>query len=640
MPTPCPLRMIYGPNVLSPTLDDAIIPLTGKYKLTGKVVYAEDDVHYLYTEYTLMFDLVIYPEVSTGGSDMEAEATRIRNILSTPGLQLSIYPLGLGQFNVINVDQFDLRGGPFPQDIEVEPFVANRSIAIRGSIMFRVSPCITNGGSYEIPPSHTQVVQNVVEQDVSVNEDGIVEFTLHYTFQFASPFNSPISKPLLDLAISPLNRIVNRQFQGMKKKVRTSISKDGRIYRIRVVYTEHESDSAFHPYTKNITFDDTLESSIMGGKKGEGFYKWTRTTDCTIKLPPRVHKAWAWYVYKRILQERFKNLKILDKTIGANVFTKADEQPVDALDTKPWYIPLRIRITNSLYDRTLKLYGTYMVVCSLSEIISCSKILDPVDAYVVDASPGGLDDQWFAWQQTQGDVSVKGFLQYNTDGIPVDLNQCTNTTAETALIYPTLEIPEEETTPPNSQNPPEPATNEHDETARIPHKPAGSLVPIPAEQSWLDYKNNVELIEDGSIVPISYLEKPSSGSGRGYYEAGNTGSTTSRAYNGTVINNRTSGASQSHPVTTIERGHSVFYARMKGYALRYGYKPSAPYIVEIAGKTVKRLKQRVEVSTVSNGEHPLYLAKWDILYVVEGGDPYSGDLYGGIKTTGSPTRYS
>ena len=96
---------------------------------------------------------------------------------------------------------------------------------------------------------------------------------------------------------------------------------------------------------------------------------------------------------------------------------------------------------------------------------------------------------------------------------------------------------------------------------------------------------------------------------------------------------------QTNPPTSIARGHSTFYIRMRGHAMRYNYKIPFPYIDSVAGKTAKRVQGRISQKQVNASDEPIYLAKWDILYMIEGGDPYSLDLMSSIVTTGDPAYY-
>lgn len=633
MATPCQLTAVYGPtanDAVPNATTNAIIPLTGHYSLRSSVVYGDDEWQYLYTEYTFQFETVIYLETMTGpGSDVEEEVARLQTILQTPGLKLKIYPIGLGEFGTINHDQFDIKGGPYPQDISVVPYTGNRSIVISGTIMFRITGCITHGGSPGTAPTN-KLLQYNIEQDFNVDEEGILEFTLNITYQQNTA--TTIQASNLGVLSSTLVRFVGKSFQGMKVKRRTSISRDGRTVSMRVVYKEHDSDSAFHVYTKNISVTDDLESSITGEPMaGAGFKTWRRSFDISIRLPNRVHKAWAWYVAKRILIERFKNLKILNNATLKNLLGNDPGQPAKVDPNEPWYVPLKIKISNPIYSREVKFNFVYLISSTLKQVVANTKIFDRVEAYVDDenaVNPGTLSDQWYDWQVSQDDVRINGLFQYGSANLPATYNQCTNTT-NAPEIGPTLEHPTEYPDPDGEEE-------EDDDTARKPYDiPTREIAP---ENSWLAYKNKMEIIEESNFVISDYLQDPNASSPYNYYGAQPT-TQYSNDSEVSLINGYLTSPSQEQPSIIIPRGFSSFYVRMKGYALRYNHKINIPMITTVNGRTARRITVRSGQSTLSESDEPIFLAMWDALYFVQGGDPYSTDVNAGIKTTGNPTYY-
>lgn len=635
MPTPCQLTAIYGPtanDTVPNPVTNAIIPLTGHYSLRSKIVYGDDEWQYLYTEYTFQFETIIYLETMTNGDDVEEEAARLQTILSTPHLKLKLYPIGLGEFGVINHDQFDIKGGPYPQDITVVPFTGNRSIMVSGSIMFRITSCITNAGTPGVAPTN-RLLQYNIEQDFNVDEEGILEFTLNISYQQNTP--TTIQAANLETLSSVLVRFTDKSFQGMKVKRRTSISRDGRTVSMRIVYKEHDSDSAFHPNTKNISVIDDLESSVSGNSmSGAGFRTWRRSFDISIRLPMRVHKSWAWYVAKRILVERFKNLKLIGNTALKQLFDDADAQPAKAEANSSWYIPLKIKITNPIYTRELKLNFTYLVSSTIKQLVANTKIFDRVDAFIDDENaedPGTLSDQWHAWQLTQNDVRINGLLQYGSVDTPAIYNQCTNT-ATVPEIGATLLHATEDPDPDGS-------TSEDDDTARKPYD-----IPtreIPPELTWLTYKNKFEIIEESNFTIAEYLQDPNGSVSPyiDYYASPNEASYTRDSENN-ILNGYLESPNQDHPSVIVRRGFSSFYVRMRGHALRYNYKINIPTITTVNGKTARRMTVRSEISTLEESDEPIFLAKWDAIYFVEGGDPYRSDVSSGIKTTGNPAYYT
>jgi len=615
--TPCYQRLIYGPDVDYPVpnpVTNAIIPLTGKHRLGTQIIYGDDEVQVLYHEHTLDLEAIIYNETHTGPvDDVEAEVARLRIILSTPGLQLKLYPIGLGELGTINADVDDVKGGPYPQSLMVEPIASNNAILVRWSVMFRTKPC--DDGSF----APSTLMQYNVEQDMNVDDDGNMEFTLNITYQSSVPILNP--QTYVDISLVMIRRI-NKSFQGMTKKKRTSMSRDQRILSIRVVYKEIESDSAFFPYTSNIQITDRLESNLLGSSvyAGKGFYTWQRSIGGSIRLPARIHKAYAWFVFLTILRERFKDLRLYGKISAVLDVTPPVSQPSsEVVQTTNWYLPLRIQLTNPIYSREMRFECTYVVVTDLNSLIAATRIFQRVNVTEDDGVP--LSTQWKTWQDSRN-TNLTGLFNYTIDGTPILYDQCDGDISNHEIgPYSLLTL--------ETEDDPSSGTDEEAEDARDPY--GGDRDP---KYSWIKYENDFEIEEDTNSIPVSYLEEPSSS-----YYLSTDGAYSNREIAGFTYNGKATNSTQTNPPAVIARGHSTFYVRMVGHAMRVGYKIPIPFVVSVAGKTAKRVSAKIAHKQISAGDYPTYLAKWDILYCIEGGDIYSSDIAASIVTTGTPGNY-
>ena len=609
--TPCYQQLIYGPDVEHDPLNyttNAVIPLTGKYRLLSKIVYGDDEVQVLYHEHSLDVESIIYNETHTGPVDnVEEEVQRLRSILSTPGHQLKLHPIGLGELGTINVDDMDVKGGPFPQDVTVESVASNNAILIRWTVMFRTQPECSSS------PLSTLLQYNV-EQDMNVDDDGNMEFTVNITYQASEPITNP--QTYIDIS-NILVRRASKSFQGMTKKKRTSLSRDQRIMSVRVVYKEIESDSAFVPYTSNIEMTDEIDSTLA-----MGFYKWNRNISGTIRLPPRIHKAYAWYVFLLIIRERFRNLRLYGKIAAVLDNTRPGSQPVDNdVQETNWYFPIRMKLSNPIYSRQMKFDFTYAVVTDLNSLQYSTGIFNRVNAD--ESNTSQVSTQWKAWQDARN-TNLNGRFNYTLSGTPIVYDQCTGGYSDHQVGSNSLLGLEIESEGTSTSSPPE-----DEEDARDPLR-----LGVDPRYSWIKYDNDFEIEEDTNSLPVSYLEEPSAG-----YYTSNDGAYSNREVDGLIYNGKTTSVSQTNPPRVIERGHSTYFVRMKGHAMRANYKIPMPFVVTIAGRTVKRVGGKISHKQVGSGDYPVYLAKWDILYAVEGGDIYNEDIANSIVTTGSPANY-
>lgn len=171
------------------------------------------------------------------------------------------------------------------------------------------------------------------------------------------------------------------------------------------------------------------------------------------------------------------------------------------------------------------------------------------------------------------------------------------------------------------------------------------------EDSWLDYQASIEVIEDSNTIPIRYLSSfPITN-----YSASNSGPGL-KAYYAMTIHNRSSpfdhklpgpefSLDNQSPETfhTISRGAPRFYIRFKGHAVRFMYHIPMPSLVAFnisssadpseptnypsyspSSSSENLYKPLIRVGNprfthkqIGSSTHPVYVAKWDILYTID-----------------------
>lgn len=650
MSTPCYLNIVYGPNAdeeigdVDATLN-AIIPTTGQPRLRMEPVYAEDGVQIAYYEYTLTVDTVIY-SLNQIDDNLETEITRLREILGTPGLKLAMHPVGLGEFPVINEDSasMDVMGGPFPQEVMVESIASNKAIYVKWVVVTRIKHCPDISGN-------STLIQFISELDLETDDEGDLTFNYRFTYQLKDPItNMNAFNTFSDI----LTRAVGKSFQGMRRKKRLSFSKDQRIAKIHIQFQDIKSDNAFFPATNNIEVTDEMSSNLFSNSAvdGQAFYSWNRKISGTITLPPRIPKGWAWVVFLKILRSRFSNLSLSTKLaaiLDATQPTGQEDEEEDA--TTNYYLPYKITITNPLYTRAMKFSVEYMVVTDLANLIEGTKIFKRVETSWEDcpeeSTPLPLSDQWQIWD-TAHNVAVNGNFNYNVTGFPIIYNQCEDYTVGSRSLHANSLLQ-------NEYDPDYPGldgtssfSDECDQgygtdEAAYPdrmglHGELGSTTP-EGKVSWIDYKNDFEIIENTNNLQVSFLQNP----GSTYYQSSEVqAATASRSNTAMTVDGKTSDPASFIPIKslTIARGVSRYQIRMKGYALRAGHKIPTPSLVNFAGSAVSRTgTPRIQHTQIARGEAPVYLAMWDIVYNVDR-DIHTADVLTSIKTSGVAGHYT
>jgi hypothetical protein len=453
--------------------------------------------------------------------------------------------------------------------------------------------------------------------------------------------------PLADV----IEAIAGISFQGMLIKSKIHTSADQRTATITINASEVKSDNAFFPYTQTIEATDTISSGLRN--KGEGLLNWNRTISAKVTLPPRIHKSWAWLIFKKILKERFKNLKQLGKDpaiVGGKVPANQEQQ------IKNWWLLTKMKIVDHIYQRTVEFQFDYLISTSLETLLSKTCIFSRVNTgYILNANGTitesdnavNLSDQWIMWQ-TRAQFSIDGFPGYRSTG-PITTAQCLTSSIEpdlrayNAKVYPTRLAPLEadpdrtEQPPKGSSVTPETSPGSANEKITInePSSPGDDVSNINSEVSWISYDNQFELIQDNDNIVSRYLQPTS----LDYYKSPDVGIT--RATTGFQINNTTSASSGIYDQPeVINRGIATYRVRMKGYALRVGHGIPIPVVIDVGGQKVQRTGEAriIHKQVAPNDKAPVYLAMWDIEYAVLA-NVEAENIMATIGSTGHPAHY-
>lgn len=628
----CFQNIIYGPDLNSNTLS-VVFPNSGKHKLVVTPVYTKDPTKVAYYDNILTVETIIYSKTAIL-PDIETEAARIREILKIPGYKLRLYPVGLGDTLDINDTQADVLGGPFPEEVTVEPLDSNNSILIKWKVRFNTITCASGIAN--------RLLEYTIESAFKVDDEGDLTFELNANYRLSQAFTADLST--LDPIVKILEHGVDKSYQGMTSSTNATISPDRRMITINLSFKEIKSDNAYFPYTNSIECDDELSSSLFGSNilSGKGFYTWSRKISATIRLPQRISKAYAWLVFLQILQQRFTRLYPSSKLKAVFDVTPPAGQldNDDVTREKDFYLLLALKIKNPIYRREMSFEAVYVVVTDLDSLLLTTKIadrvntqftsteppLDPFDpAENEEEQPLTLSAQWRAWQVSR-ENHLNGYFQYIESGVPIVFNQCNNTAEYPTLQTNTLKGLENDPTWNSGVEVPS-------EKARYPESDGTSE--IGDKYSWLTYKNDFEIIERPNTIQVRYL----AGQAANYYNTTTVeAASTSRSVKKLQLHGKLTSSANS-PGKILKRGATTFYVRMRGSAVRVGGKIPIPSIVTVAGAIATRVGTvRVKHTQVMQGDVPMYLAMWDITYAIDG-DIYQDDILSTVVTSGAPAHY-
>jgi hypothetical protein len=662
--------IVYGYDVN--TLDDentVVIPNSGaaKVRLTTKPIYADDMVTVRHYEYTLNVETTIAAHTTSIGHDAnnntEFEVGRFRQILSTPGLQLNIYPRGVGLMPVVHGPNHpnvvasyvmqDVTGGPFPQEVMVEPLIGNQAIYVKWTVVFNVVHC----DLLTFVENNLLLTEYTLESDYDTDDEGDLVFTLSGTLTFKNPQTTQNDYLLASAMIDRLSRNVatNAPFTGFKRSRRVSHSRDKRTYKFVIKYTQIKSDSAYPLLTRNISGKDSISSSLLSTNmySGSAFYTWLREINISVTMPTGVNKIEAWNIFLDILRQRFRNLSPISK-LTPILKGEVPLDPTPEAEEAPWILPLSLEATNTLYSREISFKATFVMVSNLLKIWNTSRLFTRLhnkflDEGEEDERPDTRSNQWYEWDLPDGqhldgrgaNKDIGGIYRTYSENIPIDVTHCDlygggstfpNVTAPRPSIKPTY-LPQNEndpdwpankddiTTPSVYEPYPEGSRNEYS------YPPIKDTKTVDPRQSYMDFKSTFEVIEDNKTQVLDFLQDYNLTKYKNPATTGlDRGNSTKMTLNGisTPAQAETYTEDISGPNVPVRdvlsRGAPRYYIRLTGYAIRVGYPASAPVIVSIGGKEAIRVGQNRVSSTnlAVSAEFPIYLTCWDTLYTING----------------------
>lgn len=210
------------------------------------------------------------------------------------------------------------------------------------------------------------------------------------------------------------------QVNGFKKSATFNITKTGRSATFSIRYTQVKSNNAYPIGLRDITFEQTIESTLLETSvfQGMGFRTWKQEFAGTIKIPPRMNAVYAWYVFHLLMQQqlRHSNIKIEPKQYldeEGNIITLQTPPVNRKIRTKDVYcraIPMRMKIKHSHYEREVSFEVDYFLVSPLQFVLFTSSIfkrinndyqrkIDEVDP-TIPYKPLSLSRQWLAWNRS------------------------------------------------------------------------------------------------------------------------------------------------------------------------------------------------------------------------------------------------
>lgn len=674
MTTPCVGQITYGESLTVPGLTDTVnvvLPLVTSAKMTEKAKYSENSNHIRDWENILEVEAIIYD--MSEALDIEFYVKAIKRTLERPGLNLRIQYQGVGHEDDWINPNTCLRGGPYPQEVIVQPFAGNQSIYVKWTVAFYTH----QGSCSSLSLSDNQIIDNAFEFGWEISDEGSVAMTLEGYVTFRAPLSGFAFNHVFESMMNGFPFKMTTAYYhalGYELHISKTLSSDKRTIKYKLGFNERETNNALFPYTNMMEIDHEVEGSLMGDTMfgASGFRVWNGSISGTIVLRPRVHKAWALVIFRRIILQRLDRLRLMTSSIDVPDSDTQNGTTSSAIIGK--FMPLRFKMRESLYSRSSYFEFEYVFTSDLDTILSHSNMFTRVNtAYTFNKTvdpptwdwhpysdatnetkrvPADIDEQWFLHRHVTLPIGSNGIYEYElVDVGNVRFSPCTPPSNTSHLpwvgylhegVVPLGYLDDDDYDDPLGQirklnyDDPYETFSEVSPGTEDTNDILGSNV--TPRNSWINYNQEFEIEEDTGAVPVRYMEPYALA-----YSTTNEGEVA--AMSTPTVEKFTAGkalniSGLTNPPKTIVRRPSSFTIVMRGSALRMKYPVPCPAVISIAGKAAYRIgKPRWSQSNIAVGsDHPVYLAMWEIRYTMDG-SPADYPLET-LKTTGTPGAYT
>lgn len=204
---------------------------------------------------------------------------------------------------------------------------------------------------------------------------------------------------------------------GFKKTTSFNVEKNGRSAKFQIIYSQLKSNSALPYYLRDIKFEQSIESNLLGKGLGIGFQQWKHNLKFKITVPPRMNANYAWFVAHTLIMQANRRSELkYDATTSTGAPAGGGDPEVGEGKNKGLvkdeilgtYFPIRFKVHHDHFNRTVTIELDQLLTCPLTAVLNASCILtrvnndyqsrlsNPSKKYV----PQSLSQQNHVWQTT------------------------------------------------------------------------------------------------------------------------------------------------------------------------------------------------------------------------------------------------
>ena len=529
-------------------------------------VYNSDGRTVKYNRYRITVQSPIVDE--TPGQSTDTVLGYLRTLLLPAGKTLVITGIGVGNLTVGTTTK-DVAYGPKPLSLQWKPVGSDKACVIVWTVEVCIRDC--SGGS------STSLIDLSYSITWAIDRRGLTVRTISGQGEIPIYLNADQPSNSADIYREQIVGHFER-LPGFHREQNYNLSPDRKILAFSITDNQIPSDLPYPPKVADIRIAHNANSS------GISMSKWINTLSGHIELMPGTPRIEAWRIFLEVLAQRRAASKLGNFTSQGR-----EDGSVSYSSGSGVTILNRVDITEDLFGYGLSFAVSWTVTGRLEDFCKTSGLFAKYPDY-----------QWQPWLD-----SIKSTLSGTPRGIAGlshsagednvilcdggGLGGVTSGSAGNTNIVP-------------------------DATATL-----SSEKPDPSN-SWLYFDCRVQIDQDGNNA-IHRVLRPDNSEHTNPINLTPTEQAAPRPGNTDTSEND----------FVQSRGSPKWTATIWGYAVRAGY-PIPPFFITSIGGKKPTLRKRMYVPWQSNdaGGHPLFKAKWEYVYEIQG--TINGDVQ--IETNG------
>jgi hypothetical protein len=579
-----------------------------------------------YTVYSLTVEFIVEPGVDdynlahpiTGGtynpvfdnaaSNLETGMATLRRLLTTSGRNLMISGKGFGvdlniQFTSGNVGRRDVKYGPHPTVLSIEPLGSNKAFRIVWSVEIAIVDCTDLGNELQnLAEFSTTVV-------ASVNELGMTTLTTSGFIEAVAERIGIIFQGTIDTARTLIGVWLPFGFQRVNQTF--NVSPDRSKMTWTIVDSQHPSDWALYPGIVDMDIRHRISS------KGPVFTgeAWDAELSGSIRVAKGFPRWHAWVAFIQIVTVKRQAIK----DHGSGKPAADDDKTTYGKSNKTMMILRNLTIEEELFGRGMSFSLTWEFWADLNSIFEASALWEDPVKNEGETVPTSQEQESLTWSDYG--IQMIGIDEANPQNLPKgpwSVRGHSQTKLQATDTISTLCIG----TTITAQN--------HINLGSDAHAPNWSLLKDekpPPEQSYRKYKPRAILMEETS---------------RDYHQPLGLSSTYNRpaitpgsVTQGTGYSVTGSGVTNEEPIYH-KRGVNKYRVIFGGVAERVAYKIPRFHLLSYGGQNAEPIGTAVwsERLVGDMGNFRVYRVEWMQEYILDGHP--TGDL---VITDPDPRKF-